>query len=88
MTKAYEQSKNCKTEFNYAYEQNKERMVLKLKRFTSGTVLGSIVANQLYFRMTDDGTFKENIPKFLRIYFKKSWENYGTKQRIRKEKII
>ena len=85
MTKAYENSKNCKTEFNYAYEKNKERVALKLENFTPVTELGPIVANYLYYSVTDDGTFNENMPKFCEFILKKVWKTMKEPKNEKKE---
>ena len=85
-TKAYENSKNCKTEFNYAYEKNKERVALKLESFTPVTELGPIVANHLYYHVTDEGTFKENMPKFCAFVSKKVGKTMKEPKKEKKEK--
>ncbi|XP_058854546.1 uncharacterized protein LOC131700560 isoform X2 [Acipenser ruthenus] len=66
-SEAYEKSKWCKREIEFAVNSNKRMFFLKMEEFTPQAWFQMLMGNRIYHKFIDDDSFKENIGRFIEI---------------------
>ena len=66
ITKKYDESHNCRKEFNYADEERKIMIPVKLEKYKPTSELAVIIAGKIYYTFLNKSELEEQKKNFLR----------------------